>query len=199
MGRGSFVGFTHNAEDCNVTQHQSQRGYGHCDWEQCAWLFYRRDIHRNLQGGDLKLHRWKVLCSVKQQRLFVNSPTWTAPARTLLSPNLHRGNISLAIAMPSSLLRMRPSNRASSTAASISRHDCLALPDVYVTAAARCAPPGNKPTSEDLRKFPPLPRTRGGPAEKRESGSSPGQDPCPAPRAVQAIILRDWASAFTHC
>jgi uracil-DNA glycosylase family 4 len=35
--------------------------------------------------------------------------------------------------------------------ASISRDDGLALRDVYVTAAARCAPPGNKPTLEELR------------------------------------------------
>jgi len=35
--------------------------------------------------------------------------------------------------------------------ASVSRHDGLALRDVYVTAAARCAPPGNKPTPEELR------------------------------------------------
>jgi uracil-DNA glycosylase family 4 len=34
---------------------------------------------------------------------------------------------------------------------SVSRHDGLALRDVYVTAAARCAPPGNKPTLEELR------------------------------------------------
>jgi len=34
---------------------------------------------------------------------------------------------------------------------SVSRHDGLALRDVYITAAARCAPPGNKPTPEELR------------------------------------------------
>ena len=34
---------------------------------------------------------------------------------------------------------------------SVSRHDGLTLRDVYITAAARCAPPGNKPTPEELR------------------------------------------------
>jgi uracil-DNA glycosylase family 4 len=34
--------------------------------------------------------------------------------------------------------------------ASVSRDDALALRDVYITAAARCAPPGNKPTPEEL-------------------------------------------------
>ena len=35
--------------------------------------------------------------------------------------------------------------------ASVSRDDGLALRDVYITAAARCAPPGNKPTPQELR------------------------------------------------
>jgi uracil-DNA glycosylase family 4 len=34
---------------------------------------------------------------------------------------------------------------------SVSRDDALVLRDVYVTAAARCAPPGNKPAPEELR------------------------------------------------
>ena len=39
----------------------------------------------------------------------------------------------------------------SSQPTSVSRGDALALRDVYITAAARCAPPGNKPTPEELR------------------------------------------------
>jgi uracil-DNA glycosylase family 4 len=34
--------------------------------------------------------------------------------------------------------------------ASVSREDGLMLPDCYVTAAARCAPPGNRPTRREL-------------------------------------------------
>ncbi len=33
---------------------------------------------------------------------------------------------------------------------SVSRHDGLALDDAYITAAAHCAPPGNKPTPAEL-------------------------------------------------
>jgi uracil-DNA glycosylase family 4 len=39
---------------------------------------------------------------------------------------------------------------------SVSRDDGLALKDAYITAAARCAPPGNKPTPEELRNCRPF-------------------------------------------
>jgi hypothetical protein len=41
MSRGSLVGFMHDAEYRNVTQHQSQGGYGHGDWKQGARLLHR--------------------------------------------------------------------------------------------------------------------------------------------------------------
>ena len=38
-----------------------------------------------------------------------------------------------------------------SQASAISREDGLVLHDLYITASAHCAPPGNKPTPEELR------------------------------------------------
>jgi uracil-DNA glycosylase len=38
----------------------------------------------------------------------------------------------------------------------ISRDDGLTLTDMYITAASRCAPPGNKPTSEELNNCQPF-------------------------------------------
>ncbi|SPF33134.1 conserved hypothetical protein [Candidatus Sulfopaludibacter sp. SbA4] len=39
---------------------------------------------------------------------------------------------------------------------SSSRHDGLTLHDVFITAAARCAPPGNKPTPQEIRNCRPF-------------------------------------------
>ena len=43
-----------------------------------------------------------------------------------------------------------------SQAESLSRHDGMSLHDVYITAAARCAPPGNKPTPVELQNCRPF-------------------------------------------
>src|ERR1039458_7277491 len=71
MSRGSLVGFVHDAEYRYVNQHQSQGGYGHCEWKQSARLLHRWDVistsaasepkraalertlHRNVQTGFL--------------------------------------------------------------------------------------------------------------------------------------------------
>src|ERR1039458_9899074 len=50
MSRGSLVGFVHDAEYRNVNQHQSQGGYGHCEWKQSARLLHRWDVHQHLRG-----------------------------------------------------------------------------------------------------------------------------------------------------
>lgn len=49
------------------------------------------------------------------------------------------------------LYRALYETRFASQPTSVSRDDGLALRDVYITAAARCAPPDNKPTPEELR------------------------------------------------
>ena len=43
-----------------------------------------------------------------------------------------------------------------SQATSVSRGDGMELRDIYITAAARCAPPGNKPTLAELRNCRPF-------------------------------------------
>jgi uracil-DNA glycosylase family 4 len=43
-----------------------------------------------------------------------------------------------------------------SQAGSYSRDDGLTLHDVFITAAARCAPPGNKPTPQEIRNCRPF-------------------------------------------
>ena len=43
-----------------------------------------------------------------------------------------------------------------SQASSLSRDDGLVLHDVFITAAARCAPPGNKPTPAEIRNCRPF-------------------------------------------
>jgi uracil-DNA glycosylase family 4 len=54
------------------------------------------------------------------------------------------------------LYRALHKTRYASQAESVSRDDGLVLHDAFITAAARCAPPGNKPTPEELRNCRPF-------------------------------------------
>ena len=55
-----------------------------------------------------------------------------------------------------SLYRVLYQTGFASQATSISRDDGLTLDDAFITAAARCAPPGNKPTREEIRNCRPF-------------------------------------------
>src|SRR6185295_7042917 len=45
VSRGSLVGFTHDAEYRNVTQHQSKGSKGHRHWKEGTRLLHHRNVH----------------------------------------------------------------------------------------------------------------------------------------------------------
>ena len=55
-----------------------------------------------------------------------------------------------------SLYRVLHQTGFASQASSLSRDDGLALRDAFITASARCAPPGNKPTPQEIRNCRPF-------------------------------------------
>ncbi|HYW45209.1 MAG TPA: uracil-DNA glycosylase [Bryobacteraceae bacterium] len=55
-----------------------------------------------------------------------------------------------------SLYRVLHQTGFASQASSVSRDDGLMLRDAFITAAARCAPPGNKPTPQEIRNCRPF-------------------------------------------
>ena len=55
-----------------------------------------------------------------------------------------------------SLYRVLHQTGFASQATSLTRDDGLVLRDAFITAAARCAPPGNKPTPEEIRNCRPF-------------------------------------------
>ena len=59
---------------------------------------------------------------------------------------------------------------------SVSREDGLTLHDLYITAAAHCAPPGQQTHARRIAQLPPLLRARTGTPAQPEGGSGPRQD-----------------------
>jgi uracil-DNA glycosylase family 4 len=130
-----------------------------------------------------RLVRWRERVAREKKREFKNWDYWGKPvpgfgdarARLLvvgLAPAAHGGNRTGRVFTGDSsgdwlyaaLHRAGFANQPRSTA----RNDGLRLSDCYVTAAARCAPPANKPTARELDRCRPyleteiqlLPRVR---------------------------------------
>lgn len=85
-------------------------------------------------------------------------PSWGDPKARLLivglAPAAHGGNRTGRMFTGDSsgdwLMCAMHKTGFASMAASVSRNDGLVLKDAYITAALRCAPPENKPTSAEL-------------------------------------------------
>ncbi len=77
-----------------------------------------------------------------------------------LAPGAHgsnrTGRMFTGDASGASLYRVLHATGFASQATSVSREDGLELSDLFITAAARCAPPGNKPTPEEIRNCRPF-------------------------------------------
>jgi uracil-DNA glycosylase family 4 len=112
-----------------------------------------------------RLVQWRAAMAVKKRRAYVDREYWGKPvpgfgdaqATVLvvgLAPGAHgsnrtgrqfTGDASGSFLFPA-LYRAGYANQAES----VDRDDNLKLRGVYITAAARCAPPGNKPTRQEL-------------------------------------------------
>lgn len=113
-----------------------------------------------------RLVNWREKVAVEKRRAYRDWDYWGKPVTGLgdtdaqlviigLAPAAHGANRtgrmftgdSSADTLTSALYRSGFANQPASS----SRDDGLELRNVYITAVARCAPPGNKPTTEELR------------------------------------------------
>jgi uracil-DNA glycosylase len=112
-----------------------------------------------------RLVEWREKTAVEKRRAFKNEEYWGKPvpgfgdsnARIVLlglAPGAHGSNRTgrmftgdgSGITLIGALHRAGLADRA----APVDRHDGLALNSVFMTSVARCAPPGNKPTPQEL-------------------------------------------------
>jgi len=130
-----------------------------------------------------RLVEYRERIAVEKRRAFRDQEYWGQPVPAFgdpdariavigLAPAAHGGNRTGRVFTGDSsgnfLYRTLYSVGLASQPESISRNDGLRLKDIFISAAARCAPPDNKPTPEELRNCRPylarelelLPRVR---------------------------------------
>lgn len=118
-----------------------------------------------------RLVAWREESAAHPPRRFRGETYWARPvpgfgdvnARLVvvgLAPAAHGGNRTGRIFTGDSsgafLFRALHDAGFANQAVSVSRDDGLTVADVYITAAVRCAPPDNRPTSEEFRSCQPF-------------------------------------------
>ena len=118
-----------------------------------------------------RLRRHSAEIAQRKRRAYRDQTYWGLPvpsfgdpaARVLvlgLAPGAHgsnrTGRMFTGDGSGQMLYRVLHKTGFASQAESVSREDGMTLRDLYITAAAHCAPPGNKPTPEELRNCRPF-------------------------------------------